>query len=102
MFLLQFSLKETDTLIKSPSWVSYINQSTVLNVPTTKIDTTFESGWKYVPENFEGKIVDDKNQFVIINYPANPTGQTYTHDQLKGLAKVFDRDNTIVLADEIY
>jgi aspartate/methionine/tyrosine aminotransferase len=73
MFLLQFSLN-ADTLIQSPSWVSYNNQSIVLDAPCTPVPTTFENKWKFVPESFKDKVVDDKNQLVIINYPGNPTG----------------------------
>jgi aspartate/methionine/tyrosine aminotransferase len=101
MFLLQFAL-DANTLIQSPSWVSYINQSVVLDAPATPVPTTFENKWKFVPESFKGKINDDDNQLVIINYPGNPTGQNYTDDELKALSEVLDRDNTLIMSDEIY
>lgn len=73
MFLLQFALN-ADTLIQAPSWVSYINQSVVLDASTVAIQTTFENKWKFVPDSFKDTVVDDKNQLVVINYPGNPTG----------------------------
>ena len=38
----------------------------------------------------------------MINYPGNPTGQTYTDEELKALAGALDKKNTIILSDEIY
>jgi aspartate/methionine/tyrosine aminotransferase len=32
----------------------------------------------------------------VINYPGNPTGMNYSDNELKELAKVLDRENTIV------
>lgn len=101
MFLLQFSLN-ADTLIQTPSWVSYINQSIVLDQPAIPVPTTFENKWKFVPESFKNIVTDDKNQLVVINYPGNPTGQNYSEEELKALAEVLDTDNTIIMSDEIY
>lgn len=37
-----------------------------------------------------------------MNYPGNPSGMNYTDNELKDLAKVLDRENTIIQSDEIY
>ena len=39
---------------------------------------------------------------LLINTPCNPTGQSYTKDELEALAVVFRKYNVIVIADEIY
>ncbi len=39
---------------------------------------------------------------MVINYPGNPTGVTYTHAQIKALAAAIADTNLLVLADEIY
>lgn len=101
MYLLQFSLT-AETILQAPSWVSYANQSTVLDIKTTPVLTTYENKWKYVPESFKGVVNDRDNQLVVINFPGNPTGMNYTDAELKALAQVLDKDNTIVQSDEIY
>ena len=39
---------------------------------------------------------------LVLNYPSNPTGVTYTQDQIKALADTVKSTNLIVIADEIY
>lgn len=39
---------------------------------------------------------------LVLNYPSNPTGATYTHDQLRALATVIADTDLLVLSDEIY
>jgi aspartate aminotransferase len=39
---------------------------------------------------------------VVLNYPSNPTGQTYDAAQLEELATVARRYRLVVLSDEIY
>jgi aminotransferase len=39
---------------------------------------------------------------ILINYPCNPTGASYTSSELEALAKVFQKHDLIVLSDEIY
>jgi aspartate aminotransferase len=45
---------------------------------------------------------DTRPRVLILNYPMNPTGHSYTADELKELAHVARRYNLIVLSDEIY
>ncbi|MFD1464917.1 aminotransferase class I/II-fold pyridoxal phosphate-dependent enzyme [Lapidilactobacillus mulanensis] len=39
---------------------------------------------------------------LVLNYPNNPTGATYTHAQLHELADVIKQTDLVVLSDEIY
>ncbi|MFD1392497.1 aminotransferase class I/II-fold pyridoxal phosphate-dependent enzyme [Lacticaseibacillus jixianensis] len=39
---------------------------------------------------------------LVLNYPSNPTGATYTHAQLRALAAVIADTDLLVLSDEIY
>ncbi|RMC40272.1 aminotransferase class I/II-fold pyridoxal phosphate-dependent enzyme [Lactobacillus sp. ESL0233] len=39
---------------------------------------------------------------ILLNYPTNPTGRSYSKEQLKGLAKIIARYHLYVIADEIY
>ncbi|GEL12952.1 aspartate aminotransferase [Lapidilactobacillus concavus DSM 17758] len=39
---------------------------------------------------------------IVLNYPNNPTGATYTHEQLEQLAAVIRQTDLVVISDEIY
>jgi len=44
----------------------------------------------------------DKLKAVILNYPANPTGITYSREQLEALADVLRKYEIFVICDEVY
>jgi aspartate/methionine/tyrosine aminotransferase len=39
---------------------------------------------------------------LILNYPGNPEGSTYTSDELEALAAIAKEHKLIILSDEIY
>lgn len=41
-------------------------------------------------------------KLVVLNFPSNPTGVTYTENQLVSLSKILKEKDIFVLADEIY
>ncbi len=44
----------------------------------------------------------ERPRLVVLNYPHNPTGQTYGTEELRRLAAVARRYRVILLSDEIY
>jgi len=56
------------------------------------------------PETLEEtlKVHAEKNPLLLLNYPNNPSGQTYTRDELQGLADVARKYKVTILSDEIY
>ena len=46
--------------------------------------------------------VNSDFKLLILNYPNNPTGSTYTAEDLEALVNVSRVNNIIVVADEIY
>ena len=103
MFLLQFSYYG-DLLIPTPSWVSYAPQALFIGRQITWIPTTEKNKWRLVPEDIEKFCKRDNNRprILILNYPSNPTGVTYSNSELKEIAKVARKYKIILLSDEIY
>jgi aspartate aminotransferase len=68
------------------------------------VPTTAERGWPLLPEELDRVCRDDptRPRLVILNYPSNPTGQTYSPEALEELATVARRYRVILLSDEIY
>jgi aspartate aminotransferase len=44
----------------------------------------------------------ERPRILILNYPSNPTGATYSIDELKKLARVAKKYRVVLLSDEIY
>ena len=103
MFLLQL-VYYGDLIIPSPSWVSYAPQAKIIGRDIHWIDTSYENNWLIQAEELERICFKDpdKARLVIINYPSNPTGRTYSIDQLKDLAEVARKHRVVLLSDEIY
>ncbi len=102
IFLLQLAFRG-DVLIPSPSWVSYAPQARMLGRRWRPVPTSFEGGWKVDPEQLERSCAGRDGPFLLIlNYPSNPVGNTYTDTELQRISDVAHRHRIVVLADEIY
>ncbi len=103
MFLLQM-VYYGDLIVPRPSWVSYAPQARIASRYVYWLPTKAENAYLLHPDELEAFCRDDHQQprLLILNYPSNPTGATYTKDQLKKMAQVARRSNIIVLSDEIY
>ncbi len=103
MFLLQL-VYYGDLVIPTPSWVSYAPQAHIIGRHVRWLNTSPENHWLLMPDEFEKLCLKDpeRPRLVILNYPSNPTGQTYKLDELKALAKIARKYRVILLSDEIY
>ncbi len=103
MFLLQM-VYYGDLIIPQPSWVSYAPQARIASRHVYWLPTKMENNCLLSPEELENFCQRDQQQprLLILNYPSNPTGTTYTEEQLKKMANVARRYNVVVLSDEIY
>ncbi|KNC46210.1 aminotransferase [Thecamonas trahens ATCC 50062] len=106
LFNLQVAIEGTIS-IPAASWVSYLPQSLIAGRAIDVVPTARADGWKLTPEVAEAHFVgkpgtDSRASVLILNYPSNPTGLSYSASELEALAGVFRKHNVIVLADEIY
>lgn len=103
MFILQL-VYYGDLVIPLPSWVSYAPQANIVGRPVRWIKTRQENDWLITPEDLERECRKDptKPRILILNYPNNPTGKSYSDTMLKDLAEVARKYHVIVLSDEIY
>ena len=105
MFLVQMAYYG-EIIVTSPCWVSYMPQARIIGRKLSRIHTTYENRWKITAEqllrSFEIVQDDFRPRLLVLNYPSNPTGLTYTADELKEITEVARRFQVIVLSDEIY
>ena len=106
---LQFLLQLTfygEILVPSPCWVSYIPQAKIIGRNVKIIRTSYRDRYRITPEKLdvllEKEHDENKPRLLILNYPDNPTGLSYTETELKNLADVASKYGIIILSDEIY
>ena len=97
-------LEEGDkVLLPAPAYPGYEPIVNLVGAEIVEIDTT-ENGFVLTPEMLEKAILEqgDKLKAVILNYPANPTGITYSREQLEALVAVLRKYEVFVVCDEVY
>ncbi len=87
-------------LIPLPSYVSYYPVTFLAGARPVFIDTK-KTGFKLTP-SLVRRHISKGVRAIILNYPANPTGVSYSRKELLELSKIFIRNNLIVISDEIY
>ena len=103
MFLLQL-VYYGDLVIPTPAWVSYAPQARVIGRQVRMIATHASEGWRLTAERLQALCEEDpeRPRVVILNYPANPTGGSYSVEELQALAEMAARYRVVLLSDEIY
>ncbi|MCM8796239.1 MAG: aminotransferase class I/II-fold pyridoxal phosphate-dependent enzyme [Candidatus Omnitrophica bacterium] len=87
-------------LIPCPSYVSYGPVTELAGGIPIYIDTK-DDGFKLTPQGLE-KSIDQKTKALILNYPNNPTGISYTKEELSALNKILLKHKILCISDEIY
>ena len=90
-----------DILIPAPYWVSYPDQVKLAKANPVVVPTREEDGFRLQARDLAAAITPN-TKAIILNYPCNPTGATYTREQLEEIAEVCVREQIWVISDEIY
>lgn len=90
-------------LMPAPIYPGYEPVITLAQAEPIYIDTT-PNDFVLTPEMIEGAMKEhgDKVKAIILNYPSNPTGVTYTREEVKAIADVLKNYPIFVISDEIY
>ncbi|UCF37376.1 MAG: pyridoxal phosphate-dependent aminotransferase [Acidobacteriota bacterium] len=103
MFILQL-VYYGDLVIPTPSWVSYAPQAHIIGRHIRWLPTCSTNCWKVTPEEIERLCESDpqRPRIIILNYPNNPSGCSFSASELKKLARTARKYRVVLLSDEIY
>lgn len=90
-----------EVIIPDPCYVAYGPVVTLAGGKPIFIPTRFDTGFKLTPNEID-KLCTKKTKIIILGYPSNPTGASYTKAELEKLKKVIQKNNLIVISDELY
>ena len=92
-----------DVLIPAPYWVSYPAQLHLAGAEPVVMETTVDDGYKLRPSTLRQCLDDTDPRGLILCSPSNPTGATYSDDELRELAEVLaDFPDVLIFFDAIY
>ena len=91
-----------EVIIPSPFWVSYPDMVSLAGGVPIIVEGKEKNNFKIQPEDIRAKI-STKTKWIIINSPSNPTGSSYSEEELKDIGNLLlEYENIFVMSDDIY
>jgi aspartate aminotransferase len=91
-----------EVLVPAPYWVSYPDMVLACDGKPVIVVCTEADGFKLTPALLEAAITP-RTKWLILNSPSNPTGASYSLEELRALSDVLLRHpQVLVMTDDIY
>lgn len=89
-----------EVIVTDPGYISY-DAVVKLAGGIPKYLPLQESNFKIKPAGLK-KAISKKTKLLVLNYPSNPSGITYSKKELEKIAQIVRRNSLLVISDEIY
>jgi len=94
--------KGDEVIIPAPYWVSYPDMVLLAGGKPKIVKCNESDGFKLTPKNLK-KTITKKTKWLILNSPSNPTGASYSKNEIESLSEVLIKNKNIhILSDDIY
>jgi len=90
-----------EVVIPAPYWVSYPEIAKLVGGVPIIVAGPEENDYKLTPGDLR-PVLSSRTKLFILTSPSNPSGVTYSADELHALAAVLHEHDLVVLSDEIY
>ena len=91
-----------EVLLPCPYWVSYAEIVKLAEGTPIEISSSVKDNFKVSAKQIENAITE-KTKMFMFSSPCNPSGSVYTENELKEIAKVFEKHPQVfIVSDEIY
>ncbi len=91
-----------EVIIPTPYWISYSLMVMMAEGVSVHVPCRQENGFKLQPGDLD-RAITPKTKWLMLNSPSNPSGATYSRDELKALGDVLLRHPHVhILTDDIY
>lgn len=91
-----------EVIIPAPYWVSYPDMVRLAEGQPVILECSEAAGFKLTPAQLSAAI-NERTRWLVLNSPSNPTGVTYSAEELGALAQVLlEHPDLLILTDDIY
>src|SRR5712691_1784834 len=90
-----------EVIIPTPYWVSYSDLVEMTGAKAVLVRTTEATKFRMTAAQLKAALTP-KSKLLMLNSPSNPTGSTYTRQELEAIADVVMGSTIAVMSDEIY
>ena len=91
-----------EIIVFEPFYPNYNGYAAMANVKLVPIKTDPEEGYHPPGPEVIEKAISDRTRAILICSPNNPTGTVLTREELAGLAKIAEKHDLYLVADEVY
>lgn len=90
-------------IVPTPTFSLYFPSVSLTGAKPIKVDTSAD-GFLLTADRLEQVLTKEGDQVkaVILNYPNNPTGRSYSQEEINALAAVCKQHHLLAIVDEIY
>ena len=91
-----------EIIIPEPFYANYNGFSTALGINVVPVVSNLEDNFALPPiENLEN-LITSRTRAILICNPGNPTGYLYSKEEIQKLAKLVQKHDIFLIADEVY
>ena len=91
-----------EVIIPAPYWVSYVDMVLLAEGTPVTVAASIDQQFKITAEQLD-QAITAKTRLLMLNSPSNPTGMSYTREELNSLAEVLRQHPDILIAtDDMY
>ncbi|MGI8907320.1 MAG: aminotransferase class I/II-fold pyridoxal phosphate-dependent enzyme [Candidatus Sumerlaeaceae bacterium] len=90
-----------EVIVVEPCYVSYAPTVVFAGGVPVLFPTWQKDNFRINLEELQ-KVVTPRTKAIMLNYPSNPTGSTFNREDLQLLADFVERNDLLVISDEIY
>ncbi|MEM9142344.1 MAG: pyridoxal phosphate-dependent aminotransferase [Bacteroidota bacterium] len=93
---------EDEIIIPEPFYANYNGFATALGLNVVPITSHIKDNFALPPISEFEKRITKRTKAILICNPGNPTGYLYTKEEITRLAKLVQKHNLFLIADEVY
>ncbi len=90
-----------EVIIPAPYWVSYPEIAKLVGGVPVTVAGRESNDFKLTPADLK-PVLSNRTKLFVLTSPSNPSGVTYSPDELRALADVLHEYDLFVMSDEIY
>ncbi|WP_395319289.1 aminotransferase class I/II-fold pyridoxal phosphate-dependent enzyme [Fructilactobacillus frigidiflavus] len=91
-----------EVLVPTPAFPVYYSLIDLNGGKLVQINTQPDD-FLLTPDRLKKAITEHPHaKMIILNFPSNPTGRTYSANEVQALAEILEETNLVVVSDEIY
>lgn len=90
-----------EVIVPSPYWVSYPEMVKLVGGVPKMVEMGEDTGYK-LTAGMLAAAVSERTRAIILNYPSNPLGVTYSAEELREIAEFAVKKGIYIISDEIY